>query len=367
MVISPKPKNKVPKRNLNQAGNSDNKIVIDDRRVRLIGVPFFGLVIPSATGLISIERSSGLQLFAYYTYFILLAWIVWEGNKYLRDRFYHTFRQKESSLQKYTMMIAVNVFYTAPASLILLFGWKWVCNIEYARNGNLFAASAVIIVSVIFITNIYDKIHFTKDAELQNVKFEQLERAKIQAELEALKNQIDPHFMFNALNSLSFLIVDNPTKAQRYTENLAEVYRYILRSKDKDLVPLKDEIEFMNLYGTLLELRYEDAFRVDIKAEEPFTQGYLLPPVSLMVALENAVKHNEVSKNNKLVVDVVITRDHITIKNKLRERKTFRESTRTGLKNLDERFLKLMGKGVKVISGDGYFVLEIPLLKLNKA
>lgn len=332
----------------------------------MIGVPFFGLVIPSATGLINVDQISKLQLLSFYIYFILIAWIVWEGNKYLRDRFYNVFTKNESALQKYIMMIAVNVFYTTPVSLILLFGWKWVCNIEYVGTNNLLIASVVIIVSVIFITNVYDKIHFTKKAELQNVKFEQLEKAKIQAELEALKNQIDPHFMFNALNSLSYLIEDDPKKAQRYTENIAEVYRYILQSKDKDLVLLQEEIIFMKLYTSLLELRYEDAFKVDLKVDEKIVREFLLPPVSMMIALENAVKHNEVSKSNALVVHIDVSNSVIKIKNKLRERKTQRESTKTGLKNLDERFSKLLGNGITVFISGEYFILEMPLLKLSK-
>ncbi len=335
--------------------------------VRLIGVPFFGLVIPGATGLVNMDQLSNLQLLFFYSYFILLAWIVWEGNRYLRARFYSVFIKNESSLQKYILMIAVNVFYTAPVSLILLFGWKWVCGIEYVSTGNLLIASAVIIVSVIFIANIYDKLHFTKSAELQKVKFEQLERAKIQAELEALKNQIDPHFMFNALNSLSYLIDDDPKKAQSYTENLAEVYRYILRSKDQDLVLLQEEIAFMKLYTSLLELRYDDAFKVNLKIDERAASGYLLPPISIMVALENAVKHNEVSKNSTLVIDIDISENIITFRNKLQERKTYRESTRTGLKNLDERFSKLLGTGINVRSSEGYFILKMPLLKLVEA
>lgn len=344
----------------------ENRIAIDDRMVRLIGVPFFGLVIPSATGLISIARLSKLQLLCFYAYFIFIAWIVWEGNRYLRDQFYNVFIKNESSLQKYVMMMVLKVFYTAPVSLILLFGWKWVCGIDYVGTNNLLIASVVIIVSVIFITNIYDKLHFTKKAELQNVKFEQLERAKIQAELEALKNQIDPHFMFNSLNSLSYLIEDDPKKAQRYTENLAEVYRYILRSKDKNLVLLQEEIAFMKLYTSLIELRFEDAFKVNLKVDGLLVNEYLLPPVSLMVALENAVKHNEVSMSSNLVVDIDITEGLIKIKNKLNEKITYRESTKTGLKNLDERFSKLLGIGINIIISDGYFILEMPLLKLNK-
>lgn len=363
----PKRKNKLLKRHLKKTEHTENRIAIDDRWVRLIGVPFFGLVIPGATGLISINLLSKTQLVVYYIYFILIAWIVWEGNKYLRDRFHGMFIKNESSLQKYTMMIAVNVFYTAPVSLILLFGWKWACHITYAGTGHVLMASTVIIVSVIFITNIYDKIHSIKKEELQNVKFEQLERAKLQAELEALKNQIDPHFMFNALNSLSYLIEEDPVKAQRYTENLAEVYRYILRSKDKDLVLLQEEVEFMELYTSLLELRYENAFKVILKTEHKDLYRYFLPPVSMMVALENAVKHNEVSKSNALVVDINIFEGCIKIKNKLQERKTYRESTKTGLKNLNERSHRLLGTGINVEISEGFFILEIPLLKVNKA
>ncbi len=361
-----KRKNNLLKRKLKQTAHIEDGIVIDDRRVRLIGVPFFGLVIPGATGLINSNLLSKAQLLCFYAYFVLLAWIVWEGNRYLRARFYSAFTKNESSLQKYTKMIAVSVLYTAPVSLALLFGWKWVCNVGYVHTGNLLLASGVIVVSVIFISNVYDKLHFTKKAELQRVQFEQLEKAKIQAELEALKNQIDPHFMFNALNSLSYLIEDDARKAQRYTENLAEVYRYILQSKDKDLVLLQEEIAFAKLYTSLLELRYEDAFQLHLKVDDRAANEYLLPPVSMMVALENAVKHNEVSGSSALVVNVDISESRIKISNKLKERKTYRESTKTGLKNLDERFVKLLGKGISVLTAEGYFILEMPLLKLDK-
>ncbi len=367
MQLIPKRKNTLLKRNLKENSESENGIVIDDRMVRLIGVPFFGLVIPSATGLIVLSRLSPFQIFAYYLYFVFIAWVVWEGNLYLRDRFLRIIGEYESSLRKYVLMIAMNVFYTAPVSLGLLFGWKWTCKIDYVANSNLFIASAVIIVSVIFITNVYDKLYTTKKDQLQKVKYEQLEKAKVQAELEALKNQIDPHFMFNALNSLGYLIEDNPQKAQQYAENLAEVYRYILRSKDKDLVLLHEEIAFMQLYTSLLELRYEDAFQVHLSIDDSAKNTYLLPPVSMMVALENAVKHNEVSSSRNLIVDIQLQENQLQIKNKLQERKTYKESTKTGLKNLDERCQKLLGKGIGIGQTEGYFVLDIPLLKLQKA
>ncbi len=351
---------------LKNAREIESRIVIDDRRVRLIGVPFFGLVIPSATGLIDFDKLGKGEVISFYIYFVFIAWIVWEGNRYLRDRFYGVINNNGSSLPKYMMMIAINVFYTGPVSLILLFGWWWLCGIQYAGPDNVLMASLVIIVSVIFITNVYDKIHYGKQAEQQQVKFEQLQRAKLQAELEALKNQIDPHFMFNALNSLSYLIEDNPGKAQEYTENLAEVYRYILQSKDKDLVLLGEEIAFVKLYVSLLELRYEDAFKVNLYIDEKAMREYLLPPVSMMVALENAVKHNELSKSNTLMVEMNLTENRIKITNRLRARRQYRESTKTGLKNLDERFLKTLGQGIHVNSSGGYFMLEMPLFKLNK-
>lgn len=341
------------------------RTVLDDRVVRWIGVPFFGLVIPSAVGLVELVDFSIKAIVVQYVYFILIAWAVWDGNRYLLFRFYPVIFGSHSLFQKYLLMTGLNIFFTAPVSLLMLYCWKWAAGADHIGASAIVVTVAVIVVCVIFVTNFYEKVLFAKHNEWEKVRIEQLERAKIEAELQALKNQIDPHFMFNILNSISFLVDHDPKKAQQFIEKLAELYRYILRSKDDDLVLLRDEIAFLKSYASLMEMRHENALQVNLNLNESTHSEYLIPPVSMMVAVENAVKHNAISKSHRLVVNIEQRDNGIVITNKISRRKPARESTKTGLKNLDERFRRILGKGIEVISESGIFTLQLPLLRLD--
>lgn len=333
--------------------------------VRLIGIPFFGLVIPSATGLIKLSEFA-FEHALYYLYFILVAWVIWEGNRFLLFRNYPVIFQSRSIIQKYLLIMGLNIFYTAPISFILLFVWRWFSNNDWVNDQIILNSVILISVCVIFVTNAYEKALFTKQNDREKVKLEQLERGKVQAELEALKNQIDPHFMFNILNNLSYLVDHDSDKAQKFIHHLAEVFRYILKSKDKDLVLLQEEISFMNSYTELVMLRYGNGFRIDMKLNEISPSEYLIPPVSMMVAVENAVKHNEISKNNQLVLKLEGRTQTLSFSNKISHKKAFRNSTKTGLKNLNGRFNKLIGKEIQIEIDGVTFRLHLPLLKLRK-
>jgi sensor histidine kinase YesM len=345
---------------------TDEKIFVDDKIVRFIGIPFFGLVIPNATGLLTSEEITLSLRFSHYLYFIAVAWIIWEGNRYLLFRYYPVMVGSHSLFQKYILMIGLNIFYSAPTSLALLYFWKWLMSRNLVSADTIMITVAVIVICVIFVTNIYEKVLFTKHSDSEKFKIEQLERTKVQAEMEALKNQIDPHFFFNTLNSISYLVDHNPVKAQKFIENLADVYRYILSCKEKNLVLLQDEIAFLHSYSSLMQLRYENAFQLNLKVKEQDRSGFLIPPVSMMVAIENAVKHNEVSKNHPLVVNIEIADEMISISNIKSERKTARDSIKTGLKNLDERFLKTLGKPIGIWNQSELFILQLPVMKIEK-
>jgi sensor histidine kinase YesM len=341
------------------------KISINDRMVRFIGIPFFGLVIPSATGLIKIGEFN-IELAMYYLYFILVAWIIWEGNRYLLFRNYPVIFQSHSVIQKYLWISSLNIFYTAPVSFLMLYGWKSITNHQLISNQVLINNVILIVVCVIFVTNAYEKALFSKKNEQEKTKREQLERGKLEAELEALKNQIDPHFIFNTLNSLSYLIDHDVVKAQKFINHLAEVFRYILGIKDKGLVLLQEEISFMEAYKELIALRYGKGFSMQVNFNEVSPSEYLIPPVSMMVAMENAVKHNEVSKKNQLLLHLEMEDHQLCFFNKISPRKAMKISTRTGLDNLNERFFKLTGKEIRIEKNESFFRLYLPLLKLSR-
>jgi sensor histidine kinase YesM len=341
------------------------KVVVDDRIVRLIGIPFFGLVIPSATGLMKLSDFSASSIIHYF-YFVMVAWVIWEGNRYLLFRYYPIIYRSRSIFQKYILITGLNIFYSAPVSLVMLYAWKWTTQINRVNDPIILNSTILIVVCVIFVTNVYEKALFVKENDKSRMIREQLERGKIQAELEALKNQIDPHFMFNALNSISYLVEHDAPKARAFIENLAEVYRYILRSKDKNLIMLKDEIIFMNAYISLLEIRYDNSFKLKPDYANLDTSAYLIPPVSLMVAIENSVKHNRVSAGNPLILELNYSDESLVFSNRIAEKNKVKSSTQTGLANLKERFIKLTGKEIEILSNTTHFILKIPLLKLTR-
>src|SRR5205085_8327396 len=127
-------------------------------------------------------------------------------------------------------------FYTIPLSVLMLTGWYKIFTDGDINKQIIFTSTLIIMICVVFITHVYETAFLVKESESEMVRNEQLERAKAEAELEALKNQIDPHFMFNSLNTISYLIDENPAKAKEFNEHLADVYRYILQNKSRDLV-----------------------------------------------------------------------------------------------------------------------------------
>ncbi len=171
--------------------------------------------------------------------------------------------------------------------------------------------------------------------------------------------------MFNSLNTLSYLITNNPEKASLFTENLAEVYRYILSQKEQTLVLLEDELEFTHKYTDLLHLRFGEALHIKKRFNGTTEKDFLIPPTSVFVAFENAVKHNEISEKMPLLIDVDVRDGHLIIVNEIQERRHLQHSSGIGLKNLDERFKIVTGKGIQAAQENNKFIIRFPLIAIK--
>ncbi|MES1226604.1 MAG: histidine kinase, partial [Bacteroidota bacterium] len=280
--------NKIQPTNQNAA-----QFKLNDIGFRLILIPFFGIAIPLISGMINLENFSHWKIKLSFLYTILIAFLVWQGNRYLLFSLRSYFNWYKKPLHKIGILLLSVSFYTIPLSVLMLTGWyKLFTNIE-VNSQVIFTSTLIIMICVIFITHVYETAFLVKESESEIVRNEQLERAKAEAELEALKNQIDPHFIFNSLNTLSHLIEEKPLKAKQFNDNLADVYRYILHNKGRELVLLQEEIGFMNDYFSLLKIRFENAVQLYNNCDEEIFQQYLIPPISLQILMENAIKHNE--------------------------------------------------------------------------
>lgn len=187
-----------------------------------------------------------------------------------------------------------------------------------------------------------------------------LSKQNLENELSALKNQINPHFLFNSLNSLNSLIRENK-EATTFVNQLSFMYRYILQSSNQDLVSLKEELKFINSYVFLIKTRYRDKFSIDINIDEEALNKQI-PVMVLQLLVENAVKHNEISNRNPLHVKVYNNGMNILIvENKIKERSTFVDSTGQGLANINKRYKLLMNKKIQISNENDIFSVKLPI------
>lgn len=181
------------------------------------------------------------------------------------------------------------------------------------------------------------------------------------AQFETLKNQLDPHFLFNSLNVLSALIDENPDQAQRFTASMSKIYRYILEQKDKELVTVKEEIEFAKTYCELLETRFEDSvsFRFDVSDE---VLKLCVVPLSLQLLLENCIKHNYATSQKPLEITIYSEQGYLLIQNNLQTREQVKESSGIGLANIVQRYALITNQNVFIEKSADFFRVKIPLL-----
>lgn len=214
----------------------------------------------------------------------------------------------------------------------------------------------VILIILLFVSRIlrYQIMH-----QEYLVEKEHLKQQSLNNELEALKNQINPHFLFNSLNSLNSLVRDNK-QATTFVNKLSFMYRYILQNGSSDMVTVSEELKFLQSYIFLIETRYRDRFKIEINIDNNLLNEKL-PALALQLLVENAVKHNEISATNPLLVKVYSEEEFLIVENKIRQRTTFVDSTGNGLANLDKRYIMLKKKHITIFNDSKTFKVKLPL------
>ena len=338
---------------------------LNDIGFRVVLIPFFGIAIPLITGMVDYSSFSLWESKFSFLYTIGIAFVVWQGNRYLLFSLRSYFNWFNKPLRKIIALLLAVSFYTIPVSALLITGWYHVFAQGNVQWDTVSTATLIIMICVIFITHVYETVFLVKDSETEMVRNAQLERAKVQAELDALKNQIDPHFIFNSLNTLSHLIEERPAKAKQFNDSLADMYRYILQNKSKNLVFLREEITFIKDYFSLLHIRFENAIELNIEVSEELIDKYLIPPISLQVMIENAIKHNEFSDMTPLIITVTEDNEILEVHNKINLKPLRKLSSKIGLQNLNERYKLSTDKAILVQQDLNDFIVKLPLLKIS--
>ena len=190
-----------------------------------------------------------------------------------------------------------------------------------------------------------------------------LQHEVAEMQMRALQAQLSPHFLFNSLNSLSALIADEPTKAERFVDELSSVYRYLLQASDRELTSLCMEMKFINSYYHLLKTRYGQGIRLEIAIDNAY-QECLLPPLTLQLLIENAVKHNIVSPTNPLTIKIFTdSQNLLVVRNNLQRKGLNRfSSTKKGLQNINMKYRLLNQPTIDIYESDEAFDVIVPLI-----
>jgi hypothetical protein len=221
-----------------------------------------------------------------------------------------------------------------------------------------FVLSSIVAVSFHTVVEIRDK-------QKQQIAEQTFKAGTVSAELNALKSQLDPHFLFNSLNVLAGLIEENPEKAQDFTVGLSKVYRYVLEQKDKEWVPAQEELDFAKTYLQLLQMRFESSIQVDLP-EQISRAAWKIVPLSLQLLLENAVKHNEASNQKPLRIRVFESEGTLVVENNLQPKENIGRSSGFGLENIKQRFELLTDKKIQIHQTEKTFTVTLPLLTEKK-
>lgn len=229
--------------------------------------------------------------------------------------------------------------------------------IVHEKASNYIVASTItfIIVSIVHIIYLYKYYQESK------LKEQKVIAGTASAKFESLKNQIDPHFLFNSLNVLSSLIEENPDNAQKFTTSLSKIYRYVLEQKDKELVSVAEELSFAKTYMNLLKMRFENSITFSLPIDYDNSEARVVP-LSLQLLLENTIKHNVVSEQKPLHIHIYIEDNYLIIENNLQKKEVLQDRKGVGLQNIVNRYALISERKVVIDTNEKSFKVKIPIL-----
>lgn len=295
------------------------------------------------------------QLFAVCLYLTNAYFVTYMMNKYKQDLFKlnHLLVALLSSISISLATIFILRF------LIIVYGYDQDAT-SFLQNEKMVFYWMSLTISVV-ITAIFYTVYYVKSKQDTKVKEQKVIAGTASAKFDALKNQLDPHFLFNSLNVLTSLIEENPDKAQQFTTSLSKVYRYVLEQKNKELVTVDEELKFAKTYMSLLKNRFEDSivFEIPEHAQNPDSK---VVPLSLQLLLENAVKHNVVTSSKPLHIKIFETNGSLVVENNLQPKQILKKSSGVGLANIRQRYQLLTNRKVIINQKANSFAVALPML-----
>ncbi len=289
---------------------------------------------------------------------IFFVLFIWEGNRLFE---FFILRNIETTLGRkliyqFGISLIIVGLISIPAAYILVSLFP----------GSEFSTLIRIILGFTFRINLFLHcinaiVSFNQALHKSRLESEKLKKETSEAQFEALKNQINPHFLFNSFNALGTLIETDPKVASNFLDQLSYVYRYLLKSRGEKITSLQDEMAFIDAYLFLLRTRFWENLSIDVSVEN--TKDYFLPPATIQMLIENAIKHNEISKSHPLRIEIKMNGENIEVSNNVNPKNVKEESSLIGLENIRNRYILLGSEPPTISSTEEKFAVTIPLFK----
>ncbi len=330
--------------------------------VRWLGIPILGILITIFAkhdnhDLTFWEKALISIVFAAYYWNVAFFIFI-----YFRKRFPEIRQTPKRLLITILSLSTFLIFGGVPVRLIL--GLATIS--DFANIDTYFRFAGINFAAAFLVGSVYEAVYFFENWQGTIRINEALKTQQIRMQFEVLQNQMSPHFLFNSLNTLTALIAENHEVAIEFTQKLSDVYRYILQNKDKELVPLDEELAFVKDYMFLLQMRYPDNLHANISIASQYRRLYIAP-LTIQMLVENAIKHNVISRAHPLNIDIYVENGQsVVVKNNLMLKNSVKKSTKTGLANIRKRYEYLGKREIDVITTTRNFMVAIPLIKLMK-
>ena len=310
------------------------------------------------------------DLFHNYKIWLVSFPIIWVAGIitwYLHVLYSHHAQRKypeiSQSKKRIIFKCFVNLFVMTPAILLVFFTYDQFHILDYSLTAQDLWKGLLVgfAVNLVFST-LWEALYIMDKTKESIAEKELLSQMSLQQEFDVLKSQVNPHFLFNCFNTLSSLINEDAKKAEVFLDELSKVYRYLLRNNETGLSTLQNELKFIESYSRLLKTRHGDAVQIQVESNSRY-DNYLLPSLSLQMLVENAVKHNVLSKNKPLIIDIfLVAGNKLVVNNNLQRRTKKGPSNRIGLDNIRTKY-KLLGQaGFHVMEDAKNFTVVLPLI-----
>ncbi len=297
---------------------------------------------------------------------VTITMLVWEGNLRIDTLMNGYFPWEKQPVRRILVHLPVSILFSALVIYFSMLGFNaFICALPQ-HTKDRFMVTAIVIGTLfsVMLLSIEVGSQFFNNWKRSLVEVEKYKSESLNAQLQNLKDQLNPHFLFNNLSVLSSLVYRDQDKAVDFINQLSKVYRYLLDTGNKELVSLADEMNIISSYIYLLQIRFDKnlVFQMDFPKE---CETLMVPALAVQMLIENAIKHNEVSSDFPLTIRISCGNGYLTVANNLQPRINKEPSTGKGLKNIRHRYSYFTDQEVRISDAGNQFKVEIPLLKVK--